>query len=285
MRSLAVSMVVGLVVSTMAATGSAGEPAPKPAARPRIELAPQVRVTGFHRASGQVGPYAGGALALAVDVENTSAAAVEGIVVKVDAGDHVLEATLTIPARATRTALLTDAEGLASSCKPKPYTVTLAGTGTAGASREAHVTPSCTFTSTVEETWNLMSPDRVEAHKAGNVYLTAPAIVSAPACGKGPTMKARIVSRAAASSPSIIVQAKEWSGSGQVKAQTAAAFPLASGEQKDLVLASTPGGDFDVPAKMKLAIVDWTKSLGGHTDDGGIFVNTTRSCTLDVGLE
>ena len=285
MRSLAVSMVTMLVLTTVAASGSAGEPAAKPALRPRIEVAPPVRITGFHRPAGQVAGYTGGALALAVDVENAGPTTVDGVVVKIGEGDRVLEAVLSIPARSTRTAVLTDHEGLASSCKAKPYTLSLAGPGTGGGSREARVTPTCTFASTLEETWNLMSPDRVEANKAGNVYLTAPAIAAAPACGKGPAVKVRIVSRAAASSPSLIVQAKDWSASGQVRSQTAAAFPLASGEQKELVLAPVSGGELEPPAKMKLAIVDWTKSLGGHTADGGIFVNTTRSCSLDFALE
>lgn len=36
---------------------------------------------------------------------------------------------------------------------------------------------------------------------------------------------------------------------------------------------------------MKLSMVDWTKSLGGHTSDGGIFINTVRSCSLDFDLQ
>lgn len=286
MRSLMVATTMALVTMTMAATGSAGEPSPQiSATRPKIELLPKVRVVGFHRAAGQNGAYSGGGLGLAVDVENTSDTPMEGVLVKLDVGDDVLESKLTLPAKSTRSATFNDSDGLTSSCKPKPYSITLAAAGVNTATRAGRVTPSCKFTSSLEQTWNQMSPDRVEAQTTGNVYLTAPTLVTAPVCGKGPTMKVRIVSKAQASSPSIIVQAKDWSATAQIKSQTAAAFPIAPQEQKELLLTPVSSGDGDVAPKLKLGIVDWTKSLGGHTSDGGIFVNTQRSCTLDVGLD
>jgi len=275
MRFLVVSTVAALAVTTVVASGEA-----RPLARPRIELAPPVRVVAFRRL--QPGSYAGGALGVAVDVENTTNADVDGVSVKLAIGEKVLETTLSIPARAAGTATFTDDEGLASSCKPKPYAITLAGPGTGGARRNAQITPTCTFSTRLEQTSNQMSPDRVEAQRSGNAYLTAPALVSAPTCGKGPTIRARIVNNASVGSPSLIVQAKEWSASATVHAQTSAAFPLAVRESKDVLL--TPVGDGDVPAKMALGIVDWTKSLGGRTSDGGIFVVTSRSCALDVAL-
>jgi hypothetical protein len=285
MRSSMAGVLVTAVVMTMAASGSAGEPAKAVSTRPKIELAPQVRVVGFHRAAGQTGAYTGGALPLGVDVENKSNSLVEDVVVKLDVGPQVLEAMISIPAHSTRTATFTDGDGLASSCKAKPYNITLARPGVAPTSRDALITPSCSFSSTIEQTWNQMSPDHVEANKAGNAYLTAPSLVTAPTCSSGPTMKVRIVNKATASSPSLIVQAKEWTASGKVKAQTAAAFPLASNEQKELLLSPVAGGNGDVPAKLKVGITDWTKSLGGHTSDGGIFVNTTRSCALSFSLD
>lgn len=284
MRSKTMGMAV-LAMVAVATSAGAGEPAAKTTARPRIELAPAVRVTGFRRAPGQTGAYTGGALALAVDVENTGSSPAEGVVVKVTSGGQTLAATITIPARSSRAVLLTDGEGLASSCKPKPYSLSLSGPGTGDAKRDARVTPTCTFTSTLDETWNQKSPDRVEAMQTDHVYLSSPSIVTAPTCGKGPTMKVRIVSKTTATSPSLIVQAKEWTAGGKVKAQTSAAFPLASRESKDLVLTPVTGGDGEVPARMHLDIVDWTKSLGGRDSDGGIFVDTTRSCALDFGME
>lgn len=280
MRSLLVGSVMATVVTTLATLGHAGEAAPT--ARPKIELAPQVRVVGFHRAPSQSGAYTGGALAVAVDLENAGSSAVDGLIVKLVDGDDMLEsAALSIGPRGKRTVYFTDPEGLSSSCKDKPYTIQLSN----GVRRSAHVTPTCAFSTTIEETWNQMSPDRVDALKTGNAYLTSPALVTAPSCGKGPTLKVRIVNKAAVSSPSIIVQAKDWSAGGAVKAQTSAALPLASNEQKELLLTPVSNGDGDVPAKMKLGIVDWTKSLKGHTSDGGIFVNTSRSCSLAFDLD
>lgn len=280
MRSFLVSGVVAMVVTTMAASGSAEE---KIATRPKIELAPPVRIVGFHR-SGPNGVFTGGALGIAVDVENKGAATADGVIVKIDVGGQVLASTIAIPAGAMRTVTFNDANGLASSCKVNAYAISLAGPATGDATRAGRITPSCTFKSSVEETWNQMTPDHVEANKAGNAYLTAPTLVNAPVCGAGPTIKVRIVNKSTLSSPSIVVQAKEWTAAAPVRAQTAAAFAIAPNESKDLVLTPVGSAGSDVPAKLGLHIVDWTKSLGGHTSDGGIFVNTSRTCTLDFDL-
>ena len=119
----------------------------------------------------------------------------------------------------------------------------------------------------------------------GNAYLTAPAIQSGASCKTSPTIKVRIVNQSSLASPSIIVQAKDWTAGGTVKAQTAAAFPLAAKESKELVLTPVASKDAEPSPRMSLAIVDWTKSLQGHTSNGGIFVNTTRSCSLAFALE
>ena len=289
MRSMLMGTMMAAVVTTAATSGSAGEPPINtPAQRPRIVLAPPVRVVGFHRPPGQTGPYTGGPLALAGDVENTGDVAAEGVVVKLASGDAAMNATLSIPARSTRTVLVQDSVGIESSCQPKLYAISLAGTGTSERVRNARITPACTFSSTLEETWNKMSPDRVEAEKAGTVYLSRPSIAAAPTCQKAaPSIKVSVVSQAAKSSPSLIVQAKEWTALAPVKAQTAAAFPIAPNELKEVVLtpvANVSKGGAEPASKMKLTIVDWTKSLGGRTSDGGIFVKTTRSCALDLSL-
>lgn len=288
MRSFMTGTMMAAVVTTMAASGSAGEPSMnRPLGRPRIVVAAPVRVVGFHRPAGQTGAYAGGPLALAVDVENTGNVAAEGVVIKLSSGDSAMSATLSIPARSTRTAIIQDSEGLESSCQAKSYAISLTGAGAASDARAARIAPSCTFSSTLEETWNKMSPDRVDAEKTGNVYLTNPVIVAAPTCAKAaPAIKVSIISHAVKSSPSLIVQAKEWTAIASVKAQTSAAFPLAPNESKAVVLVPVPSASngAEPASKMKLGITDWTKSLGGHTSDGGIFVNTTRSCALDLAL-
>lgn len=268
-----------------ASTGAAGQPMRVSTTRPQIDLAPAVRVVAFRRPAGQAGAYTGGSLPVAIDVENTGATAAENVMVKVASGAKSFEGALTIPARTTRTIVLVDAEGLASSCEAKPYAISLVGAGIAENKRSARITPSCSFSSTLEETWNLMKPDQVEAERNGNAYVTSPSIAAAPACGKAaPSIKARVVNKSAKSSPSLIVQAKDATA-GSVKAQTSAAFPLASGEQKEVLLTPVANAGAEPAVKMKLSLVDWTKSLGGRTSDGGIFVNTTRSCALDFAME
>lgn len=287
MRSLMMSPVIAMVAMTFAATGHADINASKTSAttRPKIELAPTVKVVGFHRPPGyQNAAYAGGPLAVAVDVENTGNGPADTNVKLTAPSGVVMNAQLTVPAHSTRYVLIQDSEGLASSCAPKDYKIALSGAGTSELPRHARITPSCTFSSTLEETWNQMSPDHVEAEKKGNAYLQSPKIVSPATCGKpAPTVKVTVINHAAASSPSLIVQERDWSAASTVKGQTAAAFPIAANEMKEVVLTPVPSAS-EPSAKMKLTIVDWTKSLGGHTSDGGIFVNTTRSCSLDVDL-
>jgi hypothetical protein len=130
-----------------------------------------------------------------------------------------------------------------------------------------------------------MSPDKVAAEKAGNAYLYSPSVVMNPNCGAAPTIKVKIVNKSSLSSPSLVVQAKDWTVGGQVKSQTAAAFSLGVNESKDLTLTPVSANSGEPAAKMKLGIVDWTKSVQGNTSDGGIFINTTRSCTLSFWLE
>jgi hypothetical protein len=266
-------------------------------ARPSITVAPTVRVVGFRRSAvsspgalatvpsteGQA-PYTGGAYYLAVDVENTSASAADGIVVKLGAGGAALESTISIPAKATRTAIFTDTAGLLSSCAPKPYTINLAGAGTSTATRNAQVTPKCAFSSKVDEEWNHKAPDHVDAIQKNNVYLTDASLLAPPTCSAGPKMKVRIASQYPGSSPSLVVQAKAAVPNGAVKAQTAAAFPLGAKEYKELTLTPVAVASSDVAPKMALEIVDWTKSLAGHIADSGITVTTTRSCTLAFAL-
>lgn len=284
MRSFMMGSLVAAMVMTMAATGSAQDTAPR--ARPKLDLAPALRVVGFHRA-GSNGAYAGGALSIAIDVENTGVLAAESVAVKLSAGSEVMEGKLSIPGHATRTLVLQDAEGLPMSCEPKAFAIELSGAGAPAGARKASIQPTCKFTSTIESTWNQMTPDHVEAEKTGNVYLASASIAAQPVCGQvAPTLKVRVVSHAAKSSPSLIIQERESNASEKVRAQTYAAFPLAPNEEKEVTLypvALTPHDA--IPTRLKLAIVDWTKSLGGHTSSGGIFINTTRSCSLDFGLE
>jgi len=279
MRSFVTSMVVGLVVTTMAAMSSAGEPL----ARPRIELAPPVKISGFHRPGGWQPAYTGGSIPIVVDVQNTGYTNAN-VVVKLDIGEAVLEKTVSILARTAKDVTFDDTEGLASSCKPKSYAITLAVPGAADQVRTGTVQPSCTFKSTLGESWNLMSPDRVEAEKTGNAYLSRPVLVSGPTCSAGPTVKVHMINRSVYASPSIIVQAKDADATPQVRAQTSAAFPIAAGEDKELLLTPVSGVSGEVPERIRLSIQDWTKSLRGRTSDGGISVVTTRSCQLAFDL-
>lgn len=286
MRTFMMSTVVGLMVMAMAATSSAGEPAPSaPVARPKIDLAlSPVTITDFRRPTGWLPAYTGGSVPIVIDLYNSSQSAANDVVVRLDIGEKVIEKTVSIGARRKLELAFEDTEGLPSACKAKPYTIKLAVPGAAEITRSAHVQPHCTFTSTIEETWNLKSPDRVEAEKTGNAYLSRPGLVSAPTCSAGPTLKVRMVNRSAYGSPSVIVQAKDWDATPQARSQTSAAFAIASGEDKELLLTPIANAAGEVPERMNLTIVDWTKSLKGRTSDGGIFVNTKRSCQLVYDL-
>ena len=285
MRSFLVCSVVGLAVMTMAASSSAQDPI-KIGPIPSFEVTPPVHVAGFHR-YGQSGAYTGGALGIGVDVENSSDKPVDNVSVKLDiGGGKVLEQSVSVAPHGTRTAVFYDNDGLTSSCKAAEYKIMLSGPGTMnGQTKSALIKPTCTFQSTLEQTWNQMSPDKVLAEKSGNAYLTSPVVQMNANCGSAPTIKVTMINQSSLSSPSVIVQAKEWSEGGKVKSQTSAAFPISGGESKALLLTpvyANAGGE--PTTKLHLGIVDWTKSLQGHTSDGGIFVNTTRSCSLAFTL-
>lgn len=285
MRSFMMSTVVGLMVTAMAATSSAQ---PEISARPKIEVAPAagpvVKITKFRRPMGWMPAYTGGTVPVVIELENTGNAAVENVSIRLDIGEKVLEKTFTIGGRKTMELAFDDTEGLASSCQSKQYKIGYTIPGQSTGMRTAHIQPSCTFTTSIEETWNLKSPDRVEAEKNGNAYLTRPVLVSAPTCSAGPTMKVRIANRSQYSSPSLVVQVKDADATPTARSQTAAAFALSAGEDKDLQLTPVSTAYGEVPERMKLSIVDWSKSLKGRTSDGGIFVNTKRSCQLVYDL-
>jgi hypothetical protein len=286
---------LGLVIgaaSLFALTAAHAEDPAVQVARPVLKLAPTVKVVGFRRHfPGQATPpanpppYTGGVFYLAVDVQNLGAKAVEGVVVKLGVGDKTFESPVSIGPKATATAVFTDGDGLASSCAPKPYTITLSGPNTANASVKAKVIPTCTFPSSVDEQWNHATPDSVEYAQKNNVFLTDASVLAPPSCQQGPKIKVRIGSQYSGGSPSLVVQAKTWDVAKVVKAQTAAAFPLAPKEYKDLILTPVANGNSDVAPKLILEINDWTKSLGGHIANSGILITSTRSCALAGSLE
>ena len=291
MRSMVRSMVgvvfAGLVMS-VAATGSAQPQEKASGARPSVGLAPALRVTAFRRPAGETGAYTGGSLAVAFEVENTAFVGMDNVVVKMSANGKTWEGLepISIPAHTTRTIVVVDKDGLESSCAPTTYSVTVSALGVNAVARNAKLTPSCTFSSSIEETWNKMTPDHVEAEKNGNAFLKSPALTSAATCAKpSPTIKVHLQNNSAKSSPSMVVQATDAGGNRKVKAQTTAAFPLASGEDKEVLLTPYASAGSEPAERMSLGIVDWTKSLGGHTSNGGIFVNTKRSCSLAYSLE
>lgn len=202
-----------------------------------------MRIDGFHRPSPQQSQaYTGGALQIAVEVANDGDAPVDNIGVKLVIGEQTLHQSVSVPPHGRRAAIFWDTAGLLQSCAPKEYKMYLTGPSTLvnATVREGRVTPSCTFKSTIEQTWNQMSPDKVEAMKAGNAYLYSPMMVSSPQCGYGPMMKVKIVNKSSIDAPSLIVQAKDMSPANTVEAQTQAAFALAVNESKEVMLVRSP---------------------------------------------
>lgn len=291
MRSFLMSTVVAVVVTTLAATSSADEGTAKlasPTTRPQIGRPLPVRIDGFHRPVGQQSlAYTGGALSIAVEVYNDSDKPVDNVGVKLVIGDKTLEQSVSVPPNGRRAAIFWDQAGLEQSCSPKEYKAYLTGPSTIVDTKvkDGKVTPSCTFKSNVEQTWSQMSPDKVEAMKAGNAYLASAVVLSSPACGNGPMVKAKIVNKSSIDAASLIIQQKDMAAPYQVKAQNQAAFSLAVNETKEVMLVPVAGSTKDVALKSKLTIYDWTKQMSGHTSDGGLVVNTSRSCWLTFAMD
>lgn len=279
--------VLTLALNGLAAPPTNGTPPTtpvKPGSLPIDSIAPVaggVRIAGFRLVTPPTpaAPYTGGPLDVEVLLENKDRAPAQAITVKLGTG--ALEQVVSIPPGGTRYVKFTDPSGLVSSCSPKTYTIDIAGQGAVAGTHKGTITPTCTFKSSVVDPWNLAAPDRVLDWQKGRVFVENATLEAAPSCNAGPKLKARIVNNSKTASPSLTVQLK---ANDVVKAQTSAAFPLAAGELKTILLTPV-AGPLDVTDKLDVFINDWTKSLGAQVANQGIRVNTTRTCSLGVAFE
>lgn len=293
MRTKAITLGLAIMVVAFAGQASAEDPVVK-VVKPGVSIAPPLRIVSFSRSNaakpGEIatapsgsGAYTGGQYYVGVQVENTTDKPIDKAAVKLTFGATTLESVLAIPAKSSRVAIFTDPEGITSSCAPKAYNVEVTPPGGVAIAKKAHVTPTCTFTSNVDEAWYHATPDSVEYAQKDTAYVTGAKLVTPPTCSGGPQLTVRIYNHSGKASPSLIVQAKTPGANPVVKAQTAAAFPLAAKDYKELTLTPVNGANADVAPKLDVAINDWTHSL--NIANGGITVETKRSCTLAFGLD
>jgi hypothetical protein len=267
----------GLGLLTLAMNGFAGNPV-----APMVtEVAPQPTVIVEIVRPFNSAPKTSGPIDLDVVLKNTGAVAMNAITVKFGYGTESNEQVVSVPAHGARVLQVHDPIGLTSICAPRNYTIDLKGPGAVTATRHAHVTPACSFKSALVDEWNLKTPDRVLDAEKGNIYLTNAVLETAPTCSAGAKLKAQVANQTKLASASILVQAHNGT---TVKAQTSAAFPIAAGEYKNVVL--TPVGPAGPPLdSLNLDIVDWTHGFGSKLVSHSIEITTTKTCTTAVSLD
>jgi hypothetical protein len=133
----------------------------------------------------------------------------------------------------------------------------------------------------VVDPWNQVTPDHQQSLQSDSLFIWNTVVESAPTCTTGLKAKVTVRNNSKLSSPSILVHA---SNGGTVKAQTPAAFPIAVGQSKD-VIVEPYGAQSGDPTALTLTIVDWTHSLGNHLGAQGVTITPTRSCTLAAALD
>lgn len=292
MRRLAIAST--LFVVSLAAHEGLADPDTLRAGDPATPI-PQVHVSNFKLTiplppaptSPQVkqvlAPYSGGPFDVSVDiVDDTNTFFNDATVhlTTLDGLDQTQTAPAPVNAQGPKSFTFHDPKGLTSACWPKPYRIdlkSLAGAQTAS----GQATATCTIVSTkVEDPWNHAEPDRVfEAQKA-SVFLTNATLEKAT-CADGIKLKVTVVNHSKISAASLIVQGKD-AATGRVVTQVEAAFPLAAGASKTVELAP-PQRYADVPDRVDIAIVDWTKQLGANVQNQGLRVVTSKSCIAVLG--
>jgi hypothetical protein len=244
-----------------------------------VPAAPTVHVVGFRNL--HKGAYTGGPIVVEVDLVNDGPATAT-VSVRLAHILTMLEKTVEVPstARAGSTrpvtkVTFTEPKGVEESCSPHSYFITLQGPAADTRLRNARVTPSCSFSTVVDDPWNHMTPDRAEDAKAGKAFVSNVVVETAPSCSVGMKLKATVLNMSSKGGSSIIASAKVGES---VKAQSIA-FALPAGASKDASLGLVPGvsGDVDV------TIFDPTHNLTPAIANHAITVKVARACTLDQG--
>jgi hypothetical protein len=252
---------------------------PPQAPQPQVLAAPTVHIVGFRNL--HKGAYTDGPINVEVELVNDGPATAT-VSVHLAHQLTMLEKTVEVPVASRGTSskpitkvTFTEPKGVEESCSPHPYFITLKGPAADTRMRSARIVPSCSFTTTVTDPWNQMTPDRAEDAKAGKAFVSNVVIETAPSCSVGMKLKATVLNMSPKGGSSIIAAAK----TGEIVRAQSIAFALPAGASKDASLGLVPGvsGDVDV------TIFDPTHNLTPAIANHAITVKVARACTLDQG--
>lgn len=280
---LVIALFTGVAIA--APKGDAPSPAPLPGVKPNLDavVAP-VRITGFRLAS--VAPYVKGPIELIVEVAHAGPKPLPGKVrvmfsyAKADlSGTAMLDTWIEVAPNSRAEARFVDPDGVAAGCWARSYNVSLMGSP--DVETKNHVgwlKPDCTFKTKLVDSFNLMTPDRVEDATAGRAFLSSANLGGPYACGKTLPIGVKVHNASPKAGQSLEVRLTEVDGSQVGKG-------LANVGPKSVVNALVQGSPKGFQGKMKLTLADPTNSLGGKIASQAVDVVVERSCTLSTKLD
>ncbi len=239
-------------------------------------------VTGFGGSitsmQQQTSIYAGGPLTIRIDVHNDGNQPHQVQVAFFAPSAGLSSQTLDMKPEENRTIQFIDTVGFSNLCRPRDYTAqVMSGSSRPAAAntRTARVTPSCKFSATSTNPWNLATPDHVDAAKAGKLWSSDLKIENTPTCAQSLQLQATVVNHSKHEAKNVI--AKLTSPNGAPQGQSAP-FSIAAGGYKVVTFAADQGAF----GKLGFALVDASNSLGGAVVNQGMTVDVAANCTLST---
>jgi hypothetical protein len=157
------------------------------------------------------------------------------------------------------------------------YSLWLEGVGTDTRKRSASLVSTCTFTTRVSDSLDLMTPDRADGERAGHVYFTN-AKVGNYAC-PGMHVDVDLVNHSTRKGTGLEVSlhdvtgASTWQGSLQ---------PLLPGQVQHV--SFNTGTLSGAPGTMKFQLIDPVQSLGGMIAGQIVSIQVTATCSAHTQL-
>ena len=173
--------------------------------------------------------------------------------------------TMTIP--------LNDLAGVGTACEPRPYKLWLTGDAAETTMRSARITPMCSFTAVVENTYSQLAPDHWDYVTANNAFVSGSKLVAPYTCGPALALEVTVVNGASKKGENLIVDLLDVDGTSIGKRFV----NVPPGKSATTTINAYPKG---LPGTMRLHLDDPNKSLApGHPVDSDQ-IKVTRTCTL-----
>ena len=156
-------------------------------------------------------------------------------------------------------------------CQTKQYTLGIQ-CGTHETDAHLQVKSACLFSSSVLDPFNLMTPDHVEAERAGRVSLDFAVVSKNEACQSTAQVKVRVLNRSPFVAHNVVIELVK--GNAVVAKSPKLQIPI-NGFVNTMLQANNM-----IIGKTTMIITDPENSLHGHLVNQGVSVTFTPSCDL-----